>query len=273
MHTNETLRKELDQEILMARISSITEKIMNSLLKDISFRKGNKKAIYPTPKVNPRASSFTSTGALRSMKTALEDECRGIMQVAFITEPYQGASSTVITPGEDISDAMARPREERRRSNLSVNTNNTRPTDRPTVNFNDRERHQTNVISEVQQNLMNISNSNDRARNANVHPDCSDNPNPWSRNTDHSWDNQSSVSSDAESIGHWDSNWQNQKCSACGSHGHNAWNCEKKRNGELYCSIVMPHAQSYATQVHQGFNTNTTTTHHHVPMTTMQCLQ
>ena len=236
MDTNETLRKELDQEILMARISSIMDKIVNSLLKDISFRKGNKKAIYPTPKVNPRASSVTSIGELRSMKAALEDECRGIMQVAFITEPDEGASSRVITPEEDIPDATARPREERRRSNLSVNTNNTCPTDRPTVNFNDREHHRTNVISKVQQNLMNISNSNDRASNVNVCPDRSDNPNPWSRNTDHNRDNQSSISSDAESIGHWDNNWQNQKCSACGNHGHNAWNCEKKRNGELYCS-------------------------------------
>ena len=180
MDTNETLQKELDQEILMARISSIMDKIMNSLLKDISFRKGNKKAIYPTPKVNPRASSFTSTGELRSMKAAVEDECRGIMQVAFITEQDEGASSRVITPGEDIPDATAKPRDERRRFNLSVNTNNTHPTDRPTVNFNNREHHRTNVISEVQQNLMNISNSNDRVSNANIHPDCSDNPIPQS---------------------------------------------------------------------------------------------
>ena len=60
MDTNERLRKELDQEILMQRISSIMDKIINSLLKDISFRKSNKKVIYPTPKVNPRATSFTS---------------------------------------------------------------------------------------------------------------------------------------------------------------------------------------------------------------------
>ena len=112
MDTNETLRKELVQEILMARISSNMDKIMNSLLKDISFRKGNKKVIYPIPKVNPRASSVTSINKLRSMKAALEDECRGIMQVAFITEPDEGASSRVITPGEDIPDATARPREE-----------------------------------------------------------------------------------------------------------------------------------------------------------------
>ena len=236
MDTNETLRKELVQEILMARISSNMDKIVNSLLKDISFRKGNKKATYSTPKVNPRASPVTSINELRNMKAALQYKCRGIMQVAFISEPDEGASSRVITPGEDIPDAMARPREERRRSNLSVNTNNTCPTDRPTVNFNNREHHRTNVISEVQQNLMNISNINDRASNTNVHPDRSDNPNPWSRNTYHNQDNQSSISSDAESIGHWDSNWQNQKCSACGNHNHNAWNCEKKRNGELYCS-------------------------------------
>ena len=175
--TNETLRKELVEEILMARISSNMDKIMASLLRDNSFRKGNKKATYPTPKVNPRVSSVSSISEICSMKEALKDECRGILQVAFLPEPEEGANREprVTTPGEDIPDAMARPREERRRSNLSVNTNNTCPTDRPTVNFSDREQHRTNVISEVQQNLMNISNSNDRASNTNIHPDRSDN--------------------------------------------------------------------------------------------------
>ena len=48
--TNETLRKELVEEILMARISSNMDKIMSSLFRDISFRKGNKKWFTPPQK-------------------------------------------------------------------------------------------------------------------------------------------------------------------------------------------------------------------------------
>ena len=178
------------------------------------------------------------------------------MQIAFLPEPEEGASGgpRVIMPGEDIPDAPGRCREEERRSNLSVNTNaapNTnsrltqgtqpRHTDRVadrTVNFQNREQHRTNVISEVQQNLMNISNSQntqDQTNNANVRsdrPNHTEHQNPWPRNAD----NQSSNSSDTDSIGHWDSNWQNRKCAACGFHGHTHYNCEKKRNGELYCN-------------------------------------
>ena len=80
------------------------DKIFNLFLKDISFRKSNKKVIYPTPKVNPRAISFTSTDELCGMKAALEDERRGIMQVAFITEPEEGASSRVVIPGKTGED-------------------------------------------------------------------------------------------------------------------------------------------------------------------------
>ena len=80
---------------------------------------------------------------------------------------------------------------------------------------------------------MNISIT--RTNNTNICPDHAENTNPWSRN-DHNQDNQSSISSNTESIGHWDNNWQNHKCSACGMHRHNSWNCERKRKGELYCS-------------------------------------
>ena len=102
---------------------------------------------------------------------------KNIMQIAFLPEPEEGTSRgpRMVMPGEDIPDAPGRHREEERRSNLSVNTNTTpntnngltqgaqpchtdRAADR-TVNFQDREQHRTNVISEVQQNLMNISNS------------------------------------------------------------------------------------------------------------------
>ena len=58
------------------------------------------------------------------MKSALEDELSGIMQIAFLPEPEGNAGRTiVITPGEDISDDTGRPRDERRRPNLTVSTN------------------------------------------------------------------------------------------------------------------------------------------------------
>ena len=61
-------------------------------------------------------------------------------------------------------------------------------------------------------------------------------PTSWPRNTDQNQDNQSSGSNDTDSIGHCDNNWHSQKCTACGLHDHTAYNCEKKRNGELYCN-------------------------------------
>ena len=93
------------------------------------------------------------------------------MQFAFLPEPEEGASGgpRITIPGEDIPDAPGRHRKKRRRSDLSVNTNNgptqntpPRHADRAdrTVNFQNREQHRTNVISEVQQSLMNISNAN-----------------------------------------------------------------------------------------------------------------
>ena len=214
------------------------DKIVSALLKDISFRKVNKKAIYPTAKINPRATSFTSTQQLHDMKSALEDEVNGIMQVAFLPQSEEEARRTVVvlTEGEDIPDNTGRPRDERRRPNLTVNTN-TCTTDRPThtVNFDDREQHRTTAITEVQQTLMNYSTNNDWANNTNACPDHPDH-NPWPRNNKCNRDNQSSASSDTESIGHWDNNWADQKCSACGNHGHNSWNCAKKQGGELYCN-------------------------------------
>ena len=243
----------------MQRISSNMDKLLAHMQRDIRFRKANRKIQYPTPKINPRVAPPVSAQEIRKMKEGVKDEGRNIMQIAFIAEPEEGPRITM--PGEDIPDAPSGCREEERRSNLSVNTittpntnsgstQGTQPhhTDRVadrTVNFQDREQHRTNVISEVQQNLMNISNTNsqniqDQASNVNVRSARSDhtehqNQNPWPRNTNHSRDNQSSDSSDTGSIGHWDSNWQNKKCTACRLCGHTYYNCEKKRKGELYC--------------------------------------
>ena len=173
------------------------DKLLAHMQRDIRFRKANRKIQYPTPKINPRIAPPVSAQEICKMKDGLKDEGRNIMQITFLPEPEEGASGgpRITMPGEDIPDAPGRCREAERRSNLSVNTNNgptqgaqPRHTDRVadrTVNFQDREQHRTNVISEVQQNLMNISNSQntqDQANNANVHPDCSDHTehqNPW----------------------------------------------------------------------------------------------
>ena len=80
------------KEILMSRVSSNMDKIMGQLIRDNKFRKANKKLTYPTPKVNPRASSVSSVTEICSMKDALQDECRGILQVAFLPEPEEGSN-------------------------------------------------------------------------------------------------------------------------------------------------------------------------------------
>ena len=194
----EILRKETHEETLMQRLSSNMDKLLAHMQRDIRFRKANRKIQYPTPKINPRIAPPVSAQEIHKMKDGLKDECRNIMQFAFLPEPEEGASGgpRITIPGEDIRDAPGRRREEERRSDLSVNTNNgptqstqLRHTDRAdrTVNFQNREQHRTNVISEVQQNLMNISNANsqntqDQASNANIrsaHSDHSEHQNPW----------------------------------------------------------------------------------------------
>ena len=284
---DEILRKEMHEDTLMQRISSNMDKLLAYIQRDIKFRKANKKIQYPTPKINPRIGPPASAQEICKMKDRLKDEGKNIMQIAFLPEPEEGTSGgpRMIMPGEDIPDAPGRCREEERRSNLSVNTNNgptqgTQPchTDRAadrTVNFQDRDQHRTNVISEVQQNLMNISNSrnpHDQTNNANVrsdHPDHTEhqNQNPWPRNADHSRDNQSSDSSDTDSIGHWDSNWQNKKCTACGFCGHTYYNCERKRKGELYCNRCKRYTHCDATYSRQRNSSTPRFQHqgHHSP--------
>ena len=259
----------MHEETLMQRLSSNIDKLLAHMQRDIRFRKANRKIQYPTPKINPRIAPPVSAQEIRKMKDGLKDECRNIMQFAFLPEPEQAASGgpRITIPGEDIPDAPGRCREEERRADLSVNTNsgrtqNTQPrhADRAdrTVNFQNREQHRTNVISEVQQNLMNISNANsqntqEQASNANVcsarsaRSDHSEHQNPWPRNADHSRDNHSSDSSDTDSIGHWDNNWHSRKCTACGLRGHTQYNCEKKRKGELYCNRCKRYSHCDAT--------------------------
>ena len=184
-----------------------------------------------------RVTTFTSTEQLADMKSALQEKLRGIIQIAFVPEPEGDAGKAmVLTPGEDILDDTGRPRDERRRPNLTLNTN-TQTTERPphTVNFDDREHHRRTTMTEVQQTVMNHSTNNDWVNNTNIHPDRPEN-NPWPRNNEHNQDNQSNASSNTKSIGHWDNNWAEQKCSTCGNCRHNSWNCVKKQRGELYCN-------------------------------------
>ena len=62
------------------------------------------------------------------MKSALEDEVNGIMQVAFLPEPEGEARRTIVLlEGEDIPNDTGRPRDERRRTSLTVNTNTRAP--------------------------------------------------------------------------------------------------------------------------------------------------
>ena len=203
---DEILRKEMHEGTLMQRISSNMDKLLAHIQRDIKFRKANKKVQYPVPSINPRLAPPGSAQEIRTMKDGLKDEDKSIMQIAFLPKPEEGASggTRVIMPGEDIRNTPGRCREDERRSNLSVNTNNgltqgaqPRHTDRAadrTVNFQDREQQRTNVISEVQQNLMNISNSRniqDQTNDANIHSDRPDhtehqNQNTWPRNADHS---------------------------------------------------------------------------------------
>ena len=200
---DEILRKEMHEGTLMQRISTIMDKLLAHMQRDIKFRKANKKVQYPVPRINPRLAPPGSAQEIHTMKEGLKDEGKNIVQIAFLPEPEEGASGgpRVIMPGEDIPHAPGRCREEERRSNLSVNTNTAPNTDsRPTqgtqarhtdrvadrtVNFQNREQHRTNVISEVQQNLMNISNSRntqDQMNNANVRsdrPNHTEHQNPW----------------------------------------------------------------------------------------------
>ena len=187
---DEILRKEMHEGTLMQRISTIMDKLLAHMQRDIKFRKANKKVQYPIPRINPRLAPPGSAQEIHTMKEVIKDEGKNIVQIAFLPEPEEDTSGgpRVIMPGEDIPDAPGRHREEERRSNLSVNTN-TAPNSRPTqgaqphhtdrvadrtVNFQNREQHRTNIISEVQQNLMNISNSRntqDQTNNANVRSD------------------------------------------------------------------------------------------------------
>ena len=124
---DEILRKEMHEDTLMQRISSNMDKLLGHMQRDNKFRKANKKTLYPIPRINPRLAPPSSAQEIRSMKDGLKDKSKNIVQIAFLPEPEEGTSGgpRVVMPGEDITDATGRYREEERRSNLSVNTNTT----------------------------------------------------------------------------------------------------------------------------------------------------
>ena len=298
----------MHEDTLMQRISSNMDKLLAHIQRDIKFRKANKKIQYPVPRINPRSAPPGSAQEIHTMKDGIKDEGKNIMQIAFLPQPEEGTSggSRMIMPGEDIPDAPGRCREEERRSNLSVNTN-TAPstnnrltqgaqpchTDRAadrTVNFQDREQHRTNVLSEVQQNLMNISNSRnpqDQMNNVNVHSDRPDhtehqNQNPWPQNADHSCDNQSSDSSDTDSIATGTATGKTKSAQHVDFVATNP-TIVKRKEKEFFTAtgvrdthIAMLHAQGNATQAPPGCNTKaiihpgqTTTQYHQQSQTTI----
>ena len=153
--------------------------------------------------------------------------------------------------GDDIPDvAEGRPPQQVRTQQPAT----TRPTDRPLVDFEERR----NILNEVR----NITNNENRTNMANVHPDQPD--------------NHSSSSSDVELVGHWDNNWAEQKCNACGKRGHTSRTCEKTSETNSTAANVieiltqMLHVM-HAGQVHQ--DSPTTSTRLHRPPTILRCPQ
>ena len=184
----------------MNRISNIIDKITTSFIRDNANRKRAKKVTFPLPKLNARATTFTSIGQLRELQEALRDEMISIEKIAFKPEDPNEEEAGVLVDGDDIPDATGERPLQRVRAHQSA-TSNTRPTDRPRVDFEERRY----VLDEVR----NITNSENRANTANICPDHPDRP-----------DNHCSNSSDAELVGHWDNNWAEQRCTACGVQGH-----------------------------------------------------
>ena len=81
---DEILRKEMHEDTLMQRISSNMDKLLGHMQRDNRFRKANKKALYPIPRINPRLSPPSSTQEIHNMKNGLKDEGKNIVQIAFL---------------------------------------------------------------------------------------------------------------------------------------------------------------------------------------------
>ena len=96
--------EEYNQEVRMNRISNIIDKITTSFIRDNANRKRAKKVTFPLPKLNARATTFTSIGQVRELQEALRDEIRSIEQVAFRPEVPNKDKARVVVEGDDIPD-------------------------------------------------------------------------------------------------------------------------------------------------------------------------
>ena len=88
----------------MNRISNIIDKITTSFIRDNANKKRAKKVTFPLPKLNARATTFTSIGQVRELQEALRDEIRSIEQVAFKPEDTNEDEARVVVEGDDIPD-------------------------------------------------------------------------------------------------------------------------------------------------------------------------
>ena len=93
-----------NQEVLMNRISNIIDKITTSFIRDNANRKRAKKVTLPLPKLNARATTFTSIGQVRELQEALRDEIRSIEQVAFKPADPNEDEARIVIDGDDIPD-------------------------------------------------------------------------------------------------------------------------------------------------------------------------
>ena len=97
--------EEYNQEVLMNRISNIIDKITTSFIRDNANRKRAKKVTFSLPKLNTRATTFTSIGQVRELQEALRDEIMNIEKIAFKPEEPNENEARVVVDSDDIPDA------------------------------------------------------------------------------------------------------------------------------------------------------------------------
>ena len=97
--------EEYNQEVLINRISNIIDKITTSFIRDNANRKRAKKVTFPLPKLNAKATTFTSIGQVRELQEALRDEMMSIEQIAFKPVDPNKDEARIVVDGDDIPDA------------------------------------------------------------------------------------------------------------------------------------------------------------------------
>ena len=200
------------------------------------LRKRGKKRVYTLPRINPRAANLNSKEDAQKLGREIQDDVMEILHYAFNPIP-EGEEDRieVCYNGSDIPDDNTR----RKKTNqLPTGHNNTtrvstgQNADRPhhTVNFDNREKHRTSTLDEVQQRLTQMAQGNSSANTANVCPARLSDKTPSNRRwrnmaernqRSNGQDNNSSAASDSGTSTDWDGCWGMQECSACGGEGHN----------------------------------------------------